>query len=66
MPSLRVIISFPDTWVTAENDKDAVLCDTANDFSVNIELSVLTMAGAALAHARASKDASTATVAARS
>ena len=39
---------------------------TANTFSVNTELSVLTMAGAALAQARASKGASTAAVAARS
>ena len=37
---------------------------TANAFSVNTELSVLTMAGAALAQARASKSAATATVAA--
>ena len=28
--------------VTAENDNDAVFCDTANAFSVNAELSVLT------------------------
>jgi len=36
---------------------------TANAFSVNTELSVLTMAGAALGQARASKSASTARVA---
>jgi hypothetical protein len=36
---------------------------TANAFSVNAELSVLTMAGAALGQARASKSASTAPVA---
>jgi hypothetical protein len=36
---------------------------TANGFLVNTELSVLTMAGAALGRARASKSASTATVA---
>jgi hypothetical protein len=39
---------------------------TANAFSVNPELSVLTMAGAALGQARASKRALTATVAAPS
>ena len=39
---------------------------TANTFSVNTELSVLTMAGAALGQAPASKSASTATVAAPS
>ena len=39
---------------------------TANIFSVNTELSVLTMAGAALGHARASKSASPATAAAPS
>ena len=39
---------------------------TANAFSVNTELSVLTMAGAALGQARASKSASTATAAAPS
>lgn len=39
---------------------------TANAFSVNTELSVLTMAGAALGQARASQSASTATVAAPS
>jgi len=39
---------------------------TANVFSVNTELSVLTMAGAALGQARASKSASTATAAALS
>jgi Putative mono-oxygenase ydhR len=52
--------------VTAENDKDAVFCDTANAFSVNTELSVLTMAGAAMARAAlgdadASKSTSAAT-----
>jgi len=39
---------------------------TANIFSVNTELSVLTMAGAALGHARAAKSASPATAAAPS
>ena len=39
---------------------------TANAFSVNTELSVLTMAGAALGHARAAKSASPATAAAPS
>ena len=39
---------------------------TANIFSVNTELSILTMAGAALGRARASKGASTAAVAAPS
>ena len=39
---------------------------TANAFSVNTELSVLTMAGAALGQARASRRVSTVTVGARS
>ena len=39
---------------------------TAHTFSINTELSVLTMAGAALGQARASKSASTAAVAALS